>query len=973
NNGQVYSVTLTSACAGTYSVTSTNATLTVNPTVQADISGTLSYCAGNSTVLSANTASAYSWIPGGATTQSITVTAPGTYRLTTTDVNGCITSDSVTVTEFANPTLSASSNSPVCEGAALMLTSTASGSGLAYSWSGPVSYTSSSPSPTILSASTAASGTYSVSVTDANGCTASASTAVSVLGPPSVSISSAKLLNCNQPTVTATAAAVPYSGQTITGYLWSTGATTQSITISAAGIYTVTVTQSGACSATDTLEVLSDFSVPTLTASSSDIITCSQMTSTVSVSAVASGTNTITDYLWSNGQTTSSFTAISSGTYSVTVTQSNGCTASVSVTVNADLSVPSVTAASSNPITCSQASTTVSASSTASGSNTITDYSWSNGQTTSSFSTSTAGTYTVTVTQSNGCTSSASVTVVSDGNVPSVTAASSNTITCNQPTTTVSSTATPSGTNTITAYLWSNGQTTSSFATSTAGTYTVTVTQSNGCTATASVTVTAASTLTASASSGSIACFGGSTTVTVTASGGTTPYTGTGSFTRTAGTYTFTVTDANGCTATTSVTVTEPTQVTASASAGSIACFGGSTTVTVSASGGTTPYAGTGSFTRTAGTYNFTVTDANGCTATTSVTVIQPSQITLAFTKTDVTTYGGNNGSATVTASGGTPGYSYLWSNGATTATTTGLIAGTYTVTVTDANGCTRTGSVTINQPSTGTCGPFRSYGPGGWGSPSTSVPGAYLDANFAAAYPTGLQIGSCTRFIQLTSATAVRNFLPTSGTPKQLPPGTLINPTAVSYSNTFAGQLVALNLTITFDALNPSFAPSGVLFRDLIISTGPFVGLTVQQLYNLANTAIGCGGNKTYISNLTTALDLTNNSWKDGIQRNNYLVCPASPAPRISSKGPEAPLLYPNPTSDRIRLSIEMQESKVLELVLFNVTGQLMYKDIIRFDETGIQVIELQLKQLGLSQGIYLLRVTANGATNDFRIILTD
>ncbi|WP_152547384.1 MBG domain-containing protein, partial [Flavobacterium seoulense] len=102
-----------------------------------------------------------------------------------------------------------------------------------------------------------------------------------------------------------------------------------------------------------------------------------------------------------------------------------------------------------------------------------------------------------------------------------------------------------------------------------------------------------------------------------------------------------------------------------------------------------------------AGTYTCTITDANGCQGTKSFTITQPTALnTTAGSKTDVSCNGGSNGTATVSPTGGTPGYTYSWSpSGGTAATATGLAAGTYTVTVTDANGCQGTKSFTIAQP----------------------------------------------------------------------------------------------------------------------------------------------------------------------------------------------------------------------------------------------------------------------------------
>ncbi|MCP9747842.1 SprB repeat-containing protein, partial [Lacihabitans sp. CS3-21] len=101
-----------------------------------------------------------------------------------------------------------------------------------------------------------------------------------------------------------------------------------------------------------------------------------------------------------------------------------------------------------------------------------------------------------------------------------------------------------------------------------------------------------------------------------------------------------------------------------------------------------------------AGTYIVTVTDANGCTATRSFTITQPTVISISPSQTNVSCNGGSNGTATVLASGGTPSYSYSWApSGGTAATATGLAAGAYTCTITDANGCTKTQSFTITQP----------------------------------------------------------------------------------------------------------------------------------------------------------------------------------------------------------------------------------------------------------------------------------
>ena len=154
------------------------------------------------------------------------------------------------------------------------------------------------------------------------------------------------------------------------------------------------------------------------------------------------------------------------------------------------------------------------------------------------------------------------------------------------------------------------------------------------------------------------------------------------------GTYTVTITDANGCIITENLTITEPVALVGNSSVTNpILCAGGMATVIVSATGGTAPYTGTGSFSLSAGPQTFTVTDANGCTTTTVTTITEPSAISAVTTSTDEMM--GNDGTASVTASGGTAPYSITWQpGGMTTAAISGLTAGLYMVTVTDANGC---------------------------------------------------------------------------------------------------------------------------------------------------------------------------------------------------------------------------------------------------------------------------------------------
>jgi SprB repeat len=221
---------------------------------------------------------------------------------------------------------------------------------------------------------------------------------------------------------------------------------------------------------------------------------------------------------------------------------------------------------------------------------------------------------------------------------------------------------------------------------------------------TTSVQVIAATcNLAATATAGTIACNGGTTTLTAATTGATgaveysitggAPFQTSNLFTVPAGTYTVTAREVATptCTATaTAVVVAQPTLLVASASNTPILCNGGTSTVTVSATGGTAPYTGTGTFTASAGAYSYTVTDANGCTKTVTGTIAQPTLLVASASNTPILCNGGTS-TVTVSATGGTAPYT---GTGTFTAS-----AGAYSYTVTDANGCTKTVTGTIAQP----------------------------------------------------------------------------------------------------------------------------------------------------------------------------------------------------------------------------------------------------------------------------------
>jgi hypothetical protein len=269
-------------------------------------------------------------------------------------------------------------------------------------------------------------------------------------------------------------------------------------------------------------------------------------------------------------------------------------------------------------------------------------------------------------------------------------------------------------------YAWSNGATTQDIINLVAGTYTVIVTDDNGCVDSLSATITEpAAPLALTATTVDVLCHGAATgEVDLTATGGTAPYTfawSNGATTEDitgliAGVYTVVVTDDNGCVDSLSATITEPAAPLAlTATTVDVLCHGAATgEVDLTATGGTAPYTFAWSNGATnediinliAGTYTVIVTDDNGCVDSLSATITEPAApLALTATTVDVLCHGAATGEVDLTATGGTAPYTFAWSNGATTEDIINLIAGTYTVIVTDDNGCVDSLSATITEP----------------------------------------------------------------------------------------------------------------------------------------------------------------------------------------------------------------------------------------------------------------------------------
>jgi hypothetical protein len=804
---------LSNVAAGTYSVTvtdansctaTTSATVSQPSAISLTTAGTNVLCNGattgavNLTPTGGTGAYTYLW-SNSATSQDLSSVAAGTYSVTVTDANSCTATTSATLTQPTAITLSSTTTSVTCGGTngAINLTVSGGTSGYTYLWSN---------SATTQDLTGLSAGTYSVTVTDANNCTATTSVNVSSSSSLSVTTTVTNVL-CNGALTGAVNATVS-GGTSPYTYSWSNSSTSEDLTNVAAGTYTLTVTDATSCTAIVSATVTQPSAI-SLSATATNIL-CNGNTNGAIDLTVSGGTAGYT-YVWSNSSTSQDLTNLGTGTYSVTVTDANACTASTSATITQ----PSALTASATSVNVlCNGGTTGSVNLTASGGTGALTYAWSNSSTSEDLSNVAAGTYSVTVTDANNCTATASATV-SQPTAISASASSVNAL-CNGGTTGSVNLTASGGTGALT-YAWSNSSTSEDLSSIGAGTYSVTITDANNCTATAFATVSQPTAISITSSVTSVSCGGTNGAIDLSVTGGTGAYTYLWSNSATsqdlsslaAGTYSVTVTDANNCTATSSVNISSSSTMSLSTTVTNIGCNGNTTgAVNLTVTGGTAGYTFSWSNSATsedlsnlaAGTYTVTVTDASSCTSITTVTITEPAAITLTTSATNVSCNAGTNGAIDLTATGGTGALSFAWSNSSTSEDLSNLAAGSYSVTVTDANNCTATTSVTITQPAatfsigSSTSGPTCNGGSNG--SINLTVTGAssysYVWSNSATTEDlTGLSAGSYSVTVtdMVSGCTLTQSF-------------TVNQPTALSLSSTTTNETFgndgAIDLTVT-------------------------------------------------------------------------------------------------------------------------------------------------------------------------------
>lgn len=519
-----------------------------------------------------------------------------------------------------------------------------------------------------------------------------------------------KILDCTNSTITLTTATkntqapVKYSWYKNNDFTIAIGSQ-QTLDITDSGNYTVVIKDAAGCTSTSSISVTKDISKPTVAIinnTGTTILTCTVQ----EINVTASGGST---YSWSNDVTTATNSFPLPGFYTVTATGANGCTNTADISISQDTAKP-VASISNNTGTTILTCTTPLIKVTATGG---IGYAWSNDVTTASNSFSAPGTYKVTVIGTNGCSAGASINITQDTVKPFVgidNNAGTTVLTC--VTTSISVIATGG-----VSYSWSTGAKTAANSFSLPGIYIVTATGANGCTDAAGITIAQDITKPVAGiinNTGTAVLTCTIPSIEVTATGGISYLWSTGATTATTdfaspGIFSVTVTGPNGCTNSAGIAITQDTTkpiavITNNTGTTVLNCT--ITSISVTATGGASYEWSTGAKTATTNIsspdiYTVTVTGATGCSSKAGISITQD------ITK-PVVVISNNTGSSVltcnttlinVTASGGS---SYLWNGGATPTSVENKFSlpGTYTVTVTGANGCYAKDSISITQNS---------------------------------------------------------------------------------------------------------------------------------------------------------------------------------------------------------------------------------------------------------------------------------
>lgn len=648
----------------------------------------------------------------GATTEDLSNVPAGQYTVTVTDANGCSASETFIVNNIGTLSLTNVATPVTCFGGndgTISVTPSGGTSPYTYNWSN---------SATTQAISGLVAGNYTVTITDQIGCIYSQQINVGQNSQiiPNLVAANDEICNTTNGSINISA----NGGNGSFAYLWSNGATTEDLSNLNSGAYSVTVTDGLGCSGSGTFTIAnnltgcSNYCYLDVTSSSITNSNCGNANGAININIL----NAVAPYSisWSNGATTEDLTGLLPGTYTVTVVDFNNCSQTISFTVGNSSNGLNILSSSIQDETCGNSNGSINI--TANGGASPYSYTWSNGDVTEDLQGLSEGTYSVNITDMNGCMITSNYTLVNNAGSLNVTGQVVSSI-CSSNNGSI--TQTVSGANGIVSYVWSNGATTQNLTNIAAGTYSCTYTDASGCSATNTYTVNQNSgnvSLTGSLITNEV-CNNNGGAINITVTGSSLTYLWSNGATTedisglSAGNYSCTVSNAQGCTINTGeiVVINSPgTMVVSNQSVLNEVCNNNGGSIDVNVYNGQSPFTylwSNGATTQdltglNEGNYTLQISDNNGCTLAHTVTISNSSG-TLAITNAALTHEAcvagvGTNGQGAIdlTVTGGLAPYSYVWSNGATTQDLTGLTDGTYSVTISSTDGCTLSNAYTI-------------------------------------------------------------------------------------------------------------------------------------------------------------------------------------------------------------------------------------------------------------------------------------
>lgn len=678
-------------------------TITINDTQNVSIvANNTQLCSNESAQLTALGTVAYSWFPtlGLSNTNSAVTNAnpPADQIYTVTGTTGnCISTASINI-QKSNLSLNGNAITSSCGnngGASIILDVTNGKPNYSFLWS---------DGATTKDRSGLSSGTYIVTVTDAFNCTQSQS--FTIQQPTGISISGSKVdatcANTNNGSITLNVA----GGAANYSFLWNDGGATQNRSNLAPGNYSVVVTDANNCSgsASFTIQANSTISV----ASQVSNATCGNANGSAILNV--SGGNGNYSFNWSNGAQSQNLINVIGGNYQVTVSDNNACSAIANVQIGSSNTIQATI--SSTNVAC-HGGQTGSATAIVNGNGNF-SFAWSNGQTGAAQYNLSAGNYTVTVSDANQCSATASVTITEPA-APLNASFSKTDVSCGNALS-GSAQILVSGGSPNYSFTWNVPNISGGVATGlAAGNYDVTITDANNCTAFVTFIIEEEQGLSLSATTTPVSCNAGNDgIVNISATGGNGNYSFIWSNTATSasiqnlssGIYSVTVTDGKGCSASTNVQVTEPLPISIFETHSDIACNSlGSIDVNVSGGNGNYQFMWSDNVTTqnrnnlTAGNYSLVVVDAKQCSAILNVAISNNSNPLTINENIIQPKCFSELGSITLNVSGSNGNLNFIWSDGFSSKDRNNLTAGNYSVTVADNAGCSATKSFNISEP----------------------------------------------------------------------------------------------------------------------------------------------------------------------------------------------------------------------------------------------------------------------------------